>query len=119
MIKSFMDLEVWRIAHETTLAVYDVVKAFPHDERYVVSAQMRRAAISIPANIAEGFGRRTDADRRHFYVVSRGSVEELRYYFVLARDLKYKLDASVLLERLDRVGAMLFRMIERLQPGRS
>ncbi|HEX7898736.1 MAG TPA: four helix bundle protein [Planctomycetota bacterium] len=113
-IKSFMDLEVWRLAHETVLAIYPVARGFPDDERYALSQQMRRAATSIPANIAEGFGRRTEADRRQFYVVSRGSVEELRYYLILALDLRYLKDPAPLMERVDRIGAMLYRMIERL-----
>lgn len=77
--RSFTDLEVWRLAHETVLAIYPVARSLPDDERFVLSQQMRRAARSIPANIAEAWGRRSDADRRHFYVVSRGSAEELRY----------------------------------------
>jgi four helix bundle protein len=113
-IRSFTELDVWRLAHETVLAVYPVARAFPDDERYALSQQMRKAATSIPANIAEGFGRRTEADRRHFYVVSRGSVEELRYYLMLARDLGYLKDPGALMEKVDRIGAMLFRMIDRL-----
>ena|SRR5687768_11096162 len=113
-IKSFMDLEVWRLAHETVLAVYPAARAFPDDERYALSQQMRRAAMSIPANIAEGYGRRTEANRRQFYGISRGSVEELRYYLILARDLGYLKDPTSLMKSLDRVGAMLYRMIYRL-----
>jgi four helix bundle protein len=103
------------VAHATVLAVYPVARSFPDDERYALSQQMRKAATSIPANIAEGFGRRTEADRRQFYVISRGSVEELRYYLILARDLGYLKEPAPLLERVDRIGAMLYRMIDRLR----
>ncbi len=110
---SFMDLEVWRQAHQAVLEVYAIVRGFPVEERFVLSAKMRRAAISITGNIAEAFGRLTPADRRQFWVVSRGSTEELKNYLVLARDLKLTADGGPLGDRLDRIGAMLYGMIRR------
>jgi len=95
--RSFRDLLVWRRAHEFVLAVYTFTAGFPRQETYGLAAQMRRAAVSIPANIAEGFRRRGRADKAPFMNVAEGSLEECRYYLILAQDLGYgdsaKLDA--------------------------
>jgi four helix bundle protein len=72
---------------------------------------MQSAAVSVPANIAEGFKRRGRADKIHFYNIAQGSLEELRYYFILCRDLEYKIDYEPLAERADRVGRMVTGLI--------
>jgi four helix bundle protein len=87
--KQFKDLIVWQKAHEFVLAVYRLTETFPPDERYGLTAQLRRAAVSIPANIAEGFKKSGRADKARFMNTSQGSVEECRYYLLLARDLGY------------------------------
>ena len=87
--KSFEDLIVWQKAHQLTLAVYGLTKEFPRDEIYGLSSQMRRAAVSIPSNIAEGFQRSGIRDKIKFYNISQGSLEELRYQLILTRDLNY------------------------------
>src|SRR5207249_922227 len=89
MIKTFCDLEVWRKAHRVVLDVYKLTNPFPKSERFGVVSQLRRAAYSIPANIAEGFGRRSTKELLHFLAVSNGSLEELRYFLLLSRDLCY------------------------------
>ena len=110
--KKFTDLKVWQSAHQVALRVYQWTTEFPVRERYGLASQMRRAAVSTAANIAEGFGRRTAKDRAYFYVLSRGSSEELKYYMILARDLRYP-DADPELEStLDGMSAMLYRLIE-------
>lgn len=87
--KTFRDLVVWRKAHEFVLAVYRFTGGFPRQETYGLAIQMRRAAVSIPANIAEGFAKLGKADKARFMNISEGSVEECRYYLILAEDLGY------------------------------
>jgi four helix bundle protein len=87
--RSFRDLIVWRKAHEYVLAVYKLTATFPKQETYCLIQQMRRAAISIPANIAEGFRKRSKADKARFLNIAEGSLEESRYYLILAQDLGY------------------------------
>ena len=87
--RTFRDLLVWRKAHQFVLGVYAFTAAFPRPETYGLSLQMRRAAVSIPANIAEGFRRRGKADKARFMNIAEGSVEECRYYLILANDLGY------------------------------
>ena len=87
--KTFRDLIVWRKAHNFVLEVYRFTAAFPKQETYGLSSQMRRAAVSIPANIAEGFGTRGKADKARFMNIAEGSIEESRYYLILAEDLGY------------------------------
>jgi four helix bundle protein len=87
--RSFRDLMVWRKAHEFVLAVYRFTESFPEREKFGLSHQMRRAAVSVPANIAEGFGKRGQADKARFLNIAEGSLEECRYYLILAQDLGY------------------------------
>jgi len=87
--KSFRDLMVWRKAHEFVLAVYRFTSTFPKSEIYGLAQQMRRAAVSIPANIAEGFTRRGKTDKARFMNIAESSLEESRYYLILSQDLGY------------------------------
>jgi four helix bundle protein len=87
--KSFRDLLVWQKAHEFVLNLYKLSDRFPRHEQYCLIPQARRAAISIPANIAEGFKKRGIPDKNRFFNISQGSVEECRYYLILAEDLGY------------------------------
>lgn len=80
---------MWRKAHAWVLAVYRLSGQFPKHELFGLTSQLRRAAISVPANFAEGFKKRGQADRLRFYNMAQGSLEECRYYFILARDLHY------------------------------
>ena len=86
-MKDFGDLKVWHEAHKLTLAVYRASAAFPREERYGLTAQMRRSAVSVPSNIAEGCGRR-GADFGRFMQIAMGSACELEYQLLLARDLE-------------------------------
>ena len=88
-IQSFEQLEVWKRAHALVLDVYRITDAYPNCEKFGLVSQMRRAAVSVPANIAEGFKRRGVRDKNRFYNFAQGSLEELRYYFILSRDLSY------------------------------
>ena len=87
--KRFEDLIVWQKAHQWVLAIYRNSEKFPKQEVYGLTAQLRRAAISIPANIAEGFKKRGRADKARFMNIAQGSIEECRYYLILANDLDY------------------------------
>ena len=86
-IQSFTDLDVWKNAHALYVAVYRVTKGFPREELFGLTSQIRRAALSVSSNIAEGFGRRSDADKIHFYVISRGSLFEVQNQLLAARDV--------------------------------
>jgi four helix bundle protein len=90
--KRFEDLVVWQKSHELTLRVYRITKTFPREELFGLTSQMRRAAVSVAANIAEGFSKRGRADKARFMNTAQGSLEELRYYFILAADLAYVTD---------------------------
>jgi len=88
VMKDFRQLKVWEKAHLLALAVYPITARFPREETYGLTAQIRRAACSIPSNIAEGCGRDGDAELARFCVIARGSATELEYQLLLARDLK-------------------------------
>ena len=104
--RTFRDLVVWRKAHEFVLGVYRFTTDFPRPETYGLALQMRRAAVSIPANIAEGFRRRGKADKARFMNLAEGSVEESRYYLILSSDLGYG-DTSRLMDSLEEVSRLL------------
>jgi len=103
---TFTDLVVWQKAHALVLCIYRATSAFPPEEKYGLSSQMRRAAVSVPANIAEGFKRRGRLDTARFLNIAQGSNEENRYYLMLMNDLGYGESASLLLQ-LDEVGRLL------------
>jgi four helix bundle protein len=88
-INSFSELTVWQRAHELTLETYRLTGKFPRSEHFGIVSQMRRAAASVSANIAEGFGRRTTKELLRCLQISRGELEETRYFFILSRDLGY------------------------------
>ena len=104
--KTFEDLIVWRKAHQFVLDCYKLTAEFPSDEIFTLTAQMRRAAISIPANIAEGFRKRSTADRLRFYNIAQGSIEESSYYLILTKDLGYA-DSSGLRSKLSEISKLL------------
>jgi four helix bundle protein len=104
--KSFKDLIVWQKAHQWVLEVYHFTACFPGREQFGLTSQLRRAAISIPANIAEGFKRRGNADKARFYNIAQGSIEECRYYLILTRDLGYG-DTRTLEKNLEEVSQLL------------
>ncbi len=89
MVRGFQDLEVWKKAHRVVLDIYRITIQFPRTEQFGVISQLRRAAYSIPANLAEGSGRRSTKELLHFLALSNGSLEELRYFLLLSRDLRY------------------------------
>lgn len=123
-IKHFRQLETWQEAHKLVLRVYQITCEFPIDERYGLTAQMRRAAVSIAANIAEGFKRRGTRDKARFYNISESSLEEVKYYLLLSRDLEYITSDSYakLMSQADSVGRLLNGLItstKRRSPSTS
>lgn len=111
--KSFQDLIVWQKAHRLVLAIYHYTEEFPKKEIYGLTSQFRRAAISIPANIAEGFKKRGRNDKARFMNTAQGSLEECRYYLILANDLGYGANQDLMLQ-LDEVGRLLARYHDRI-----
>jgi four helix bundle protein len=110
-LERFEDLSVWQKAHELVLMVYRMSARFPREEQFGLVPQMRRAAVSVPANIAEGFKKRSHPDKVKFYNISQGSLEELRYYLILSRDLGYAVEVDSAQANLDEVGRMLHGLI--------
>lgn len=104
--KKFEDLIVWQKAHIFVLGAYKYTSTFPKEEMYVLTSQFRRAAISIAANIAEGFKKRSKKDKRRFLNIAQGSTEECRYFLILSRDLNYGAN-SELNEKLIEVSKLL------------
>jgi len=97
---------VWQKAHAWVLATYRFSETFPSKETYGLTSQFRRAAVSVPANIAEGFKKAGVADKKRFMNIAQGSLEECRYYLILARDLGYG-DGRELLSQLEEVSRLL------------
>jgi four helix bundle protein len=115
--QTFQELIVWRKAHEYVLRVYPLTAGFPKQETYGLSQQMRRAAISVPANIAEGFRKRSRADKARFLNMAEGSLEESRYYLILTQDLGYA-NTHELMIQLEEVSRLLNAYLKAiLAPG--
>lgn len=104
--QSFRDLHVWQKSHEFVLAIYELTQSFPKQELYGLTSQLRRAAVSIPANIAEGFRRRGKPDKARFMNLAESSLDECQDYLILAQDLGYGNTAQIA-ARLDEVSRML------------
>jgi four helix bundle protein len=104
--KTFEDLIVWQKAHQLVLEVYKLTAKFPREELFGLTSQMRRAAVSVPANIAEGFKRRGQSDKARVLNIAEGSLEELRYFFILSADLGYGKPGGIA-DRAAEVGRLL------------
>jgi four helix bundle protein len=107
--RSFEELLVWQKAHLLVMSIYSHTKSFPKEEVYGLTSQFRRAAISVPANIAEGFKKESKADKLRFLNIAQGSLEECRYYFRLAFDLGYlSTEALTVQEMIEQVSKLLY-----------
>ncbi len=94
--KTFQDLIVWQKSHRLVLEIYRITAGFPSDERFGLTSQLRRAAVSVPANIAEGFRKRSRAEKARFLNIAHASLDEARYYLILAKDLRFLNDLQVM-----------------------
>jgi four helix bundle protein len=119
-MKDFKKLTVWQKSHSLAIDVYNIVRAFPAAELYGLTSQVRRAASSIPANLAEGCGRGGDSEFNRFIQIAMGSASELEYHLLLAKDLKYinENDYARLNIQVDEVKRMLTALIKRLKADR-
>jgi four helix bundle protein len=115
-MKDFRNLKVWEKAHQLALTLYTLTASFPRQEIFGLASQIRRAASSIPSNIAEGCGRQGDAELARFCVIARGSATELEYQLLLARDLKLipPEDHQKLSEQTVEIKRMLTVLVEKL-----
>jgi four helix bundle protein len=113
----FRNLRVWQRAHQLTLDLYGDTRTFPKEERYRLTSQLRRAAVSIPANIAEGCGRNGDTELARFLTIARGSASELDYFLLLAHDLGYLKSSRYeqLAEEVHGISRMLTNFVDRLR----
>lgn len=114
-IQTFTDLKTWQESHKVVLDVYAITKKFPRDELFSLTSQMRRSAVSITSNIAEGFGRNTFKDKTHFFYQARGSMTELRNQFILSRDVSYISESEYLLmdRQIDHAQRLLHGLITK------
>jgi four helix bundle protein len=112
--RSFEDVEVWKKAHAFVLSVYRLTENFPKHELFGLTSQFRRAAVSIPANFAEGFRKNSKPDKLRFYNIAQGSIEECRYYLILAKDLNYG-DVVHLKSNLEEVSKMLGGYMQKIR----
>jgi four helix bundle protein len=115
--KTFRDLEVWQKSHAAVLEVYKLTRRLPKEELFGLVSQMRRAAVSVPANIAEAFKRRGKPDKARQLNIAQGSLEELRYFFILCADLSY-LPAQIMDEALEEVARMLESYTQKVRDSR-
>jgi len=116
-MKDFKELKVWSKAHELTIAIYSLTRAFPRDEIYGLTSQVRRSAASIAANIAEGCGRRSDGEFVRFLQIARGSASETEYHLLLAKDLRFlsESDYQSAEKKVIEVQRMLTALVQRVQ----
>ena len=116
-MQDFRNLDVWRRGHELTLAVYRTTRNFPKEELYGLSSQVRRSASSIGCNIAEGCGRRGDAELARFLQIAAGSASELEYQLLLAHDLRFMSDSDYrhLFEEVTGVKRMLASLLQKVR----
>jgi len=116
-MRNYRDLRVWDEAHHLTLAVYRVTAAFPKEERFGLTSQIRRASVSIAANLAEGCGRRSDGEMGRFVQIAMGSTAELSYHLLLSKDLGFvrKEEYGDLNAKVERVAKMLSALSGKLR----
>ena len=117
MLKNYRELHVWKKAYNLCVKIYRITKVFPQEERYVLSSQMRKSALSIPSNIAEGYGRKTKADYVRILYIAYGSVCELETQLLLAGDLNYiqRDKRDILNQEISEIEIMLKALIRSLE----
>lgn len=119
-MQRYRDLEVWKRSHALVLRIYALAKTFPGDERFGLTSQLRRAAVSVPSNIAEGSKRRTDQDFARFLNIAEGSLSETDYLLLCAKDLGYVADddQQEFADDIDEISRMLYTFRRRVEAGK-
>jgi four helix bundle protein len=117
MLKNYKDLQVWQKSYQLCLKIYRITAQFPKEEKFGLTSQIKRSAVSIPSNIAEGYGRKTTADYIRILYISYGSICELETQILLARDLRFieKREVDVILSDIAEVERMLKALIKSLE----
>ena len=113
--QSFKDLIVWQKSYQLVLEIYKITKEFPKEEVYGLAQQMRRSSVSIPSNIAEGYGRQFNKEYKQYLFISYGSLCELETQYLLSIDLKYTNKNSKIETLMKEVGGMLYRMLNPIR----
>ena len=115
-MRDYKKYTVWELDHEITLETYKLTKNFPNDENFGLTSQMRRASSSIPANIAEGCGRESDAEFKRFLIIAQSSASELEYFIILAKDLDYIMDKDfkIIHDKVNKVRRSLNNLINKI-----
>ena len=112
--RKFQDLIVWQKGHALVLSIYGLTKQFPKSELFGITSQLQRSAVSIPANIAEGFKKRTNADKARYLNIAQASLEETRYYLILVNDLRY-CQSKTQLEQIEEVSKLLQSYYQKIR----
>jgi four helix bundle protein len=120
-IQTFQDLLVWQRAHEFVILVYKNTKQFPKEELFGLTSQLRRAAVSIAANIVEGYRKNSELDKLRLFNISQGSLEECRYYLILSKDIDYiSEDAyNILNEKIQETSYLLNKYCEAIKTNKG
>lgn len=114
-IQNFSDLDVWKKSHSLVLDIYHLTDSFPREERFCLVQQIRRASVSIPVNIAEGFKKRGVNDKINYYNIAQGSLEEVLYYLILSEDLGYLAEnIDDIWITVDDIGRMLTKVVSSI-----
>lgn len=118
-MQHFTKLEVWKRSHRLPLAIHQLTKTFPQDERYGLTAQLRRAAVSVPTNIAEGAKRKSATEFARFLNIAEGSLSEVEYLLILSRDLAYASPDQIepLIQEASEVARMLYALRRKVERG--
>ena len=116
-MKSYKELEVWQKSVNLAIETYKIIKKFPQEERFGLTAQVQRATTSVPANIAEGWGRGSTKEYIQFLLIARGSLTELETHLIIAHQLDYlsKDELEQLQKEIENIGKMLNRLIQTLR----
>ncbi|MFH1867547.1 MAG: four helix bundle protein [Candidatus Omnitrophota bacterium] len=116
-IRSFKDLKIWQKGIEIVKDIYKITKDFPKDELYGLTSQMRRCAVSVPSNIAEGFKRYHDKEYRQFLYIALGSSAELETQLIISNELKYinNKESEEIYEKVDHLSRMIMALIQKLK----
>ena len=118
-MQQYRQLQVWQRSHALVLRTYELTKSFPSDERFGLISQLRRAAVSVPTNIAEGSKRRTNQDYARFLNMSESSLAETDYLLCLSLDLGYVAPdvAEAMISEIDEISRMLYRLRQKVERG--